>query len=140
MRISFQIALRTVGPVALVMAVAACGSYSFPAGSPRETGVVRGQVLAIPCAPVANPDNACAGRLMPGVLLTFTPASGAVVQTTTDTRGDYVTELPVGTWTVSLKGLRVIKGPSSVTILSGAPGVEADFVVDSGIRMPAPAA
>ncbi len=127
-------------PLALVMAVAGCGSYSFPSGSARETGVVSGQVIAIPCAPVANPENPCAGRPMPGVVLTFTPAAGAVVQTTTDTRGAYVTELPIGTWTVSLKGMRVIKGPSSVTILSGAPEVEADFVVDSGIRMPAPAA
>jgi hypothetical protein len=101
---------------------------------------VSGQVLAVPCAPVVNPNSPCAGRPVPNLEVVFTSSSGQVATAKTDSSGDYSVELAPGTWTVTLKSyMRVISGPKSVTVQAGG-SVVAHYLVDSGIRLPAPAA
>jgi hypothetical protein len=122
---------------ALAVSVAACGAYRFPSGPAAQTGTVTGQVIAIPCAPVENPETQCKGRPVPGLELVFAGAAGAVATARTDDSGSYAVQLAAGTWTVSMKGyLRIISGPQQVTVRAGETTV-ADYVVDSGIRLPA---
>ncbi len=72
---------------------------------------------------------------MPGVEIDFT-SNGTTIAAHTDARGFYSVELRAGRWKVSFKGYaRIIKGPSTVTVNPGS-SVVADFVVDSGIRVP----
>lgn len=129
--------MRLLFLAALVAVTAACGAYNFPSGS-SAYGTVAGHVSAVPCSPVQNPDNACTPRLVPGVEIDFTNGGQSFV-TKTGPDGTYNAGLPSGTWTVKLKSERMISGPSSVTVKADAT-IVADYVVDSGIRMPAPAA
>ena len=120
--------------------LASCGAYRFPAGSAGETGTVSGHVLAVPCTPVVQPNPPCAGRPVPNLEIVFTSAGGEQATAKTDSSGNYALELAAGTWSVALKSfMRVISGPKSVTVRAGG-SVVADYVVDSGIRVPAPAA
>ena len=67
----------------------------------------------------------------------FTSPSGTVVVAETDAGGAYRATLPAGTWKVSFKGyMRIISGPPEVTVTAGDT-VVANYVVDSGIRVPA---
>lgn len=117
-----------------------CSGYQFPGGSARGIGTVSGQVVAVPCAPVERPNTPCPGRPVPNLEIVFTSAAGEQVTAKTDSSGNYAVELAAGTWSVTLKSfMRVISGPKSVTVPAGGT-VVADYVVDSGIRLPAPAA
>jgi hypothetical protein len=128
--------MRTVLVVLLTMATVACGAYRFPGGGQAGTGTVGGRVTAVPCAPVEQAGQVCAGRPVPGLEIEFT-GNGASVSTRTDSGGDYSVELAAGTWKVTLKSYaRIISGPPAVTVTAGA-NVVADYVVDSGIRVPA---
>jgi hypothetical protein len=119
-----------------MVATAACGAYHFPSDTPSGTGTVSGHVTAVPCAPI-EPANQppCTGRPVGGLEIDFT-GNGAVVSTKTDSSGGYSVDLAAGTWKVSFKTyMRIISGPSRVTVQAGS-SLVADYVVDSGIRVP----
>jgi len=118
----------------------ACAGYQFPGGPAPGTGTVSGQVTVVPCAPVEKADAICQGKPASSIVLIFTSSGHEQVVTQTDSAGNYSVELHAGKWAVAIKGyMRVISGPSTVTVEAGG-SVVANYVVDSGIRVPAPAA
>jgi len=123
---------------ALVLVTAGCGAYQFPGSSPSTgTGHVTGVVTAVPCTPVQPAGDVCAGRLVAGLEVDFSDGrtSAAAV---TDSHGAYSIDLPAGTWKPTLKTyMRIISGPNAVTVAAGS-HVIADFVLDTGIRVPVP--
>ena len=60
------------------------------------------------------------------------------VQSTSDSSGAYSITLDAGEWKVSVKGgiARIVSGPETVTVPAGG-SVSADYIIDSGIRLPA---
>jgi hypothetical protein len=133
--------MRNVFLATLVLLTAACGAYRFPGGSaspsPVAMGTVAGTVLAVPCSPVEAAGQQCAGRPVPGVEIDFA-SGGPTARAVTDSTGHYAVTLAGGTWTVHVVGyMRVISGPKVVTVLAGST-VVADYVLDTGIRVPAP--
>ena len=136
--------IRTLGLVGGLVAacalLAGCAGYSFPGGSSAGTGTVTGQVLAVPCAPVEKVGSPCQWRPVANSDVVFTSeASHDVVTTRTDSSGNYSVQLVGGKWDVAFKGvMRIISGPTSVTVEPGKTLV-ANYLVDSGIRVPAPA-
>ena len=135
--------------VALVIATAACEGYQFP-GPEGGTGTVHGQVTGFACGgwPVQaspHPCPACPPSVKPGVSscggerpvggfeLSFTNG-GTSRLTKTDSTGAYSIGVPVGTWKVSAASFgRITDGPQTVDVSSGA-SIEADYVIDTGIR------
>ncbi len=130
--------MRAIVIVALLVATAACGAYSFPTGTTAQTGNVHGTVRVYPCAPVEQQGQVCNGLVGSGLAIIFTKDS-QTSSTTVDSSGHYSIDLPAGTWKVSVKGIaRIISGPNPVTVPAGG-SVQADYQVDSGIRAPMPA-
>jgi hypothetical protein len=133
--------MRWVVLGALILLSAACGAYSFPASqSPSpDTGTVTGRVVAVPCAPVEKAGEQCAGR--PVASLTILFSNGKVsVAAVTDSNGGYTVRLAPGTWKVAMKNyMRIISGPTTIALSAGST-VVANYVLDSGIRVPAPGA
>ena len=130
--------MRVLLLVGLLAVTAACGAYSFPSSSTSTSyGTVTGHVTALPCSPVENPDGPCKARPAGGVDIDFSSDQGGPFLTRTGADGSFTIGLPGGVWKVTLKTMRVISGPSSVTVQAGAT-VVADYVVDSRIRMPVP--
>jgi hypothetical protein len=144
--------MRIVLLVGLVLVTAACGAYRFP-GTGGATGTVHGQVIAfgcggpiqpdagvcpaqgsIACPPPTQPANQTCGKWpMTGFQLTFTDG-GTKHIATTDSTGAYSIDLPAGTWQVTTSNYtRIIQGPESIAISAGD-SIEADYVVDTGIR------
>ena len=120
---------------AVILLTVGCGAYQFPGSSPA-TGTVTGRVIAVPCAPVESAQDACAGRPVNGLQLNF-QSNTALQSTTTNSNGDYSIDLAAGTWQVRFKTyMRLISGPTSVTVTPGST-VTANYVLDSGIRVPA---
>ena len=117
-----------------------CGAYVFPGGgaSPApDTGRVSGRVLAVPCAPVEKLGSPCAGRPVAGLELDYVAGGKVVGRTITDGDGSYSIRLEPGSYAVAFKTyLRVISGPTKITVAAGA-NLSADYLVDSGIRVPA---
>jgi hypothetical protein len=130
--------MRNVLLTALVLVTAACGAYRFPGNPSPEPGSVTGTVVAVPCFPVESAGIAqCVGRPAGGLEIDFGNA-GENAKTVTDSSGHYTAMLAAGTWTVHLvTNMRVISGPAQVTVPSGST-VTANYVVDSGIRVPVP--
>ena len=135
--------MRNVLLVALVLVTAACGAYNFPGAA--GTGTVTGQVKVFPCGPglmePAQPDFApCKmnpASVAAGIEIIFT-SDGRVTSARTNAEGSYAIDLVAGTYKVSVaKYMRIISGPSTVTVKAGAT-VVADYVVDSGIRTAVP--
>src|SRR5258708_26141720 len=120
----------------LVVLTVACGAYRFPGQTPSGTGTVGGHVTAVPCSPVEAANlPPCAGRPAAGLEIDFT-GNAAAVGARTDSSGAYSVELPAGTWKVSFKSyMRTVRAPPMVKVPSGS-SVVADYVVDSGIRVP----
>jgi hypothetical protein len=130
--------MRILLAASAVLALSACGAYSFPSGTVAARATVTGHVLAVPCTPVEQPNNPCAGRPQSGLDITFSSGGGAVVSTTTDSTGQYAVQLDAGTWKVTFKSfMRLIKGPQTITVAAGDT-IVADYFVDSGIRVPVP--
>ena len=129
------------GVVAATAVLAACAGYAFPGGSSTGTGTVTGQVLAVPCTPVEKAGSPCQGRPVTNADITFTSeTTHDAVTTRTGSAGNYSVQLAGGTWDVSFKGvMRLISGPKSVAVQPGK-AVVANYLVDSGIRLPAVAA
>ena len=122
----------------LVVATAACGVYQFPGGGQSGTGNVSGQVVAVPCSPI-KPVNQppCGDRPVAGLEIDFT-GNGTTVSTLTGPNGSYTVDLAAGTWKVVVKTyMRIISGPPSVTVTAGS-SVVANYVLDSGLRVPPP--
>jgi hypothetical protein len=130
--------MRNVLLAVLVLVTAACGAYRFPGASPSATGTVSGTVLAVPCFPVESAGvMQCAGRPVPGVEIDFTSGDG-VAKAVTDSTGHYAQTIAAETWTVHLvTHMRLISGPAQVTVPSNST-VTANYVLDSGIRVPVP--
>jgi hypothetical protein len=129
--------MRNVLLVALVCVTAACGAYHFPGGPPAGTGTVSGKVVAIPCTPVEQAGEQCAGKPVPGLEIDYVNG-GATAKTVTDSNANYTVQLAAGTWMVHLKAfMRIINGPPEVTVSAGST-VTANYVLDSGIRVPVP--
>ncbi|HET6311643.1 MAG TPA: carboxypeptidase-like regulatory domain-containing protein [Candidatus Nitrosotalea sp.] len=148
--------MRNVLLGVLVLLTAACGAYSFPGGSPSGTGTVTGTVSVMPCGPIeqvppkqsgqpaqpaqpAQPQDAVPCRMMAaaGVELSFTSGE-KVASTLTDNNGRYRIELTEGTYKVSAKNYRrIVSGPAAVSVKAGST-VTADYLLDSGIRLPVP--
>jgi len=131
--------MKVLFATALVAVTAACGGYSFPGSTAAETGTVSGTVAVVPCAPVEQADQPCKGRMGTGLAVGFTSGSNTAYAIV-DSNGHYLAQLAAGTWKVSFKGIaRIISGPQTVTVPAGG-SVTADYVLDSGIRLPGPAA
>jgi hypothetical protein len=128
-----------LGAAAMVL-LTACGAYQFPGATASPgTGSVSGRVLTVPCGPVQPAYNACAGRPFSGLEIAFTDGQ-TVDRTTTDSTGRYSIDLEPGTYKVTFKTyMRVISGPPTVKVTSGA-NIVADYVLDNGIRVPVPQA
>jgi hypothetical protein len=122
---------------ALVLFTAACGSYQFPSSPSPHTGTVSGRVLFIPCGPVQPADSTCAGKPAAGVEIDFVDGK-TLHGTVTDQKGNYSIALTPATYQVQFKSyMRIVKGAKSVTVTADT-NVVADYVLDSGIRLPAP--
>ena len=133
--------MRNLLLAGIVLVAAACGGYVFPGASPSpQDGTVTGKVVAVPCSPIepaVTIESPCAGRPVAGATLVFT-SGGTSHSVVTGSDGAYQIQLPAGTWSVAFKGfMREISGPKTVTVEAGTK-VVADFVLDSGIRAPAP--
>jgi len=132
--------IGAVAALATCALLGACTGYQFPSSPAPGTGTVSGQVTVVPCAPVEKADARCEGQPVASIALIFTSSGHEQVVTQTDSAGNYSVELQAGKWAVAIKGyMRVISGPSTVTVEAGG-NVVANYVVDSGIRLPAPAA
>jgi hypothetical protein len=129
--------MRALPIALLVLATAACGAYRFPSAPVAADGTVSGQVMVVPCAPIAPIEPAaqpCVSRPVSGLEIEFT-GNGTTVAAQTDAKGYYSVLLPAGTWKVSFKGyMRIMSGPTTVTVNAGS-HVVANYVVDSGIRV-----
>lgn len=123
---------------ALVLLTAACGAYQFPGASPSTgTGSISGHVIAVPCGPAEAGGDACAKRVVAGVEIDYSDGRNSAAAVT-DSKGAYSIDLAAGTWKVSLKTyMRIITGPTVVTVAAGS-HVVADYVLDTGIRIPVP--
>ena len=132
--------MRNVLLAALVLATAACGAYRFPGSTPVSTGTVTGTVVAVPCFPVESAGALqCGGRPVGGLEIDFAH-DGDSASTVTDSTGHYSMTLASETWTVHLvTKMRIISGPSQVAVPASST-VKADYVIDSGIRVPVPQA
>ena len=136
--------LPALGPVmrnglliAVVLVAAGCGAYHFPGEPTPGTGSVSGHVVAIPCTPVEQAGKPCSGRPLQGLQITFSDGTAAH-DAVTDSNGYYSIRLFAGTWKVMIKSyMRIISGPPTVTVVAGS-ATTADYVVDSGIRVPVP--
>jgi hypothetical protein len=138
---TFEYLMRAWLIAAVLVAASGCGAYQFPgAGSSPSpaTGSVSGRVLAVPCAPVEQLGSPCAGRPVPKLELDYVAGGSVVASALTDSGGYYSITLEPGSYQVKLKTyMRVISGPLTLAISSRS-SVVANYVVDSGIRLPAP--
>ncbi len=123
----------------LLCLTVACGAYQFPSGGTSATGTVSGMVRVVPCAPVEQQGAVCPGNIGIGLTIVFT--NGDQTKTATvDSTGHYSIALAAGHWKVSFKGIaRIVTGPAEIDVAAGG-SVQADYVVDSGIRVPVPQA
>jgi hypothetical protein len=129
--------MKAISLGALLVLTAACGAYQFPASPSPHTGMVSGHIIVVPCGPVEPAGFACVGRPAAGLEIDF--VDGKVVKSTVaDQNGDYAVQLSPATYQVQFKNhMRIVKGPNPVTVTEDSK-VVADYVLDSGIRFPAP--
>jgi hypothetical protein len=132
--------MRYVLIAGMLLVTAACGSYRFPgdSASPSPTAHVSGTVRSVPCAPVEQAGSTCAGRPVSGLEIDYLAGGSVVQRAFTDPNGAYSVDLHPGSYAVQFKSyMRVISGPTKLTLDPGARAV-ADYVLDNGIRVPAP--
>jgi hypothetical protein len=135
--------MRGLVVAALLLVTAACGAYQFPGGGSSSTpadGLVSGRVLAVPCAPVEKVGSPCPGRPVPNLEIDYLVGASIAAKAVTDANGYYAVTLPPGSYDVKFKSfMRVINGPLTLSVSAGA-NLVANYLVDSGIRVPAPQA
>ena len=132
--------MRSLVLGAMVLAISACGAYSFPGGgSPSpDTGQVAGKVVAVPCAPVERANSPCPGRPVGGLEIDYVSGEKVAGRTVTGSDGTYSIRLDPGSYTVKFNNyMRVISGPTNLTVAAGS-NIAANYVLDSGIRVPVP--
>ena len=133
--------MRNALLAALVVLLAGCGAYRFPGSAVSPTpnsGVVSGRVVAVPCAPVEQLGSPCTGRPVAGTEIDYIDGTKVIGRTVTDRNGTYTIRLDPGTYTVKFSTyMRVISGPTKVSVDPGS-NTTADYVLDSGIRVPLP--
>ncbi len=134
--------MRNVLVAFAVLFVVACGAYRLPGESQSPsptTATVSGRAVTIPCSPIEQPgDSACTSRPAANVELDYVSGGSVVQKTATDANGDYSVDLAPGSYTVKVMTyMRVISGPVQLTVSAGSHTV-ANYVLDSGIRAPAP--
>ena len=126
---------------AALLAASACGAYQFGAGaaSPTPTlGTVSGHVIAVPCAPVEQPGQACAGRPVANLEIDYLQGTAVEARIVTNADGTYAVALKPGAYAVRFKSyMRVVSGPLSLTVAAGS-STTANYVLDSGLRFPVP--
>ena len=133
--VALALVMRNGLLLALVLVAVACGAYQYPGGSPQGTGTVTGHVVAVPCAPVEPAAKPCAGRPVSGLEIDYVKGE-ATAKVVTGPAGEYSVQLSGGTWLVHLKTyMRVVNGPPQVSVTPGST-VTAEYVVDSGMRVP----
>lgn len=98
-------------------------------------------LCASPCVPIDQPAGQalpqCGGRPVAGLEIDFARGADAA-KAVTDSNGHYTATLAAGTWSVHVvTNSRVISGPAQVIVTSGST-VNANYVIDSGIRVPVP--
>jgi carboxypeptidase family protein len=125
--------MRVVLIASAVVLLSGCGPHPVTVGT--TNGTVAGHVLAWPCAPVERAGSPCPGRPAAHIEVDLVAQpSGVTTRVSTDAAGAYSVEVPAGTYSVSLAGLRrLLHGPTTVAVRAGAV-TTADFVFDSGIR------
>lgn len=135
--------MRGLVVAALLLLTSACGAYQFPGAGSSPTsadGSVSGRVLAVPCAPVEKLGSPCAGRPVPKLEIDYVASGSVAAKAVTDDGGSYSASLPPGSYEVKLKTyMRVINGPLTLTVSPGS-NLVANYLVDSGIRVPVPQA
>ena len=130
--------MRRTWIAGLVVLTAACGSYHFPGTAGQQTGTVTGRVIAVPCAPIEPVASECAGRPVAGLEIDYLNGDIREASTVTDSAGGYSIQLATGTYKVRLNAkLRLLSGPATVTVTPNGKLV-ANYVLDSGIRVPVP--
>jgi hypothetical protein len=126
----------------LTLACTACGAYQFPGQSPEPSSgpaQVTGTVRSVPCAPVEQAGESCAGKPVPNVEIDYVAGSSIVQRTKTSSSGTYAVNLPAGSYVVKFNTyMRVIGGPTKLTVAEGA-RIVANYTLDNGIRVPVPA-
>jgi len=124
---------------AVLLVAAGCGAYQFPGGSESPTpamGTVSGRVVAVPCAPVEQPGKTCAGKPVPNLELDYVDGTGGASRTVTDAEGKYSINLKPASYAVKISSyMRVISGPLKLQVAAGS-SIVANYVLDSGIRVP----
>ncbi|HKX01862.1 MAG TPA: hypothetical protein VJX71_05155 [Methylomirabilota bacterium] len=125
---------------ALWLLIAGCGAYIFPGDHPSptaNTGMVSGRVLVVPCAPVEQAGSPCGGKPAGGLEIDYVQGTKVVGRTVTDPNGKYSIRLEPGAYTVKFTSyMRVISGPTKIAVSAGS-SLVADYMLDSGIRVPA---
>ncbi|HKW69337.1 MAG TPA: hypothetical protein VJP81_02035, partial [Candidatus Dormibacteraeota bacterium] len=121
---AFRVVMKPALLAALFVFMVGCGGYSFPGERPSPspaTGTVSGHVVAIPCKPVMQAGDTCAGRPVAGLELDYLDVNGAVKRAVTDGSGNYSIRLEPGAYAVKMKTyLRVISGPLKLAVQAGS--------------------
>jgi hypothetical protein len=123
----------------LLLITAGCGAYQFPGETPAPGNAhVSGTVLSVPCAPVEQAGSTCSGRPVPKLEIDYVQGSSIVGRTVTDANGAYSVDLSPGDYVVKLNTyMRVVSGPTKLALGPDTRKV-ADYLLDNGIRVPAP--
>ena len=124
-----------------MLAASGCGAYQFGGGGASPTpalAAVSGHVIAVPCAPVEQPGQACAGRPVANLEIDYLQGTTVEARTATNPDGTYAVALKPGAYAVRFKTyMRVVSGPLSLTVAAGS-STTANYVLDSGLRFPVP--
>jgi hypothetical protein len=79
------------------------------------------------------------GKPVAGLQIAYIKGSSTVAKAVTDASGAYAVDLPPGDYTVKLNTyMRIISGPTKLALGPNTRS-KADYLLDNGIRMPAPA-
>jgi hypothetical protein len=131
--------MRSILLAALLLVTAACGAYQFPGQTPAPGDAhVSGTVRSVPCAPVEQAGSTCTGRPVPKLEIDYLQGSSIIGRTVTDEKGAYSVELPAGDYSVKLNTyMRIVSGPTKLALRPDTRN-QVDYVLDNGIRVPAP--
>src|SRR2546430_12673880 len=116
---------NALAAAALMQLTAACGAYQFPGDSPSPSpgsAHVSGNVLSVPCAPVEQVGQTCAGRPVPSLEIDYLLGTTVAKRTVTDAKGAYTVDLKVpGTYTVKFNTyMRVVSGATKLDLTGPA--------------------